>query len=295
MTRQRWTDEDLLRELPLAQGWTDLCRRLGLSSARTNVRQRVETLGLSTTHFTSTPTPRANVHRRLDDVSLTKLVASSSGIAEVLRKGGYALEPASVRAMSARVRRLGLDTGHFIQPKPPTGALTNKKRPEEILVKTSRSSWRTKGHQLRRAMIEVGFAYMCAVCKIGPLWNGAELALQVDHINGDSRDSRIENVRFICPNCHSQTHTFGARTRRKERRCGCGTLAARYGQFCYQCASENNCSDRPSRRKISWPEISILVRMVEDTSYSAAARSLGVSDNAVRKHIRRHSGMTADS
>jgi hypothetical protein len=38
------------------------------------------------------------------------------------------------------------------------------------------------------------------------------LTLQLDHINGISNDNRIENLRILCPNCHTQTHTFGRKS-----------------------------------------------------------------------------------
>lgn len=52
---------------------------------------------------------------------------------------------------------------------------------------------------------------ICELCKIGPIWNNLPLTLQIDHINGNNKDNRIENLRFLCPNCHSQTDTFGAK------------------------------------------------------------------------------------
>lgn len=51
----------------------------------------------------------------------------------------------------------------------------------------------------------------CSICNMLPLWNNMPLNLQVDHINGDHYDNRIENLRFICPNCHSQTDTYTGR------------------------------------------------------------------------------------
>lgn len=50
--------------------------------------------------------------------------------------------------------------------------------------------------------------YVCVECTQGPEWNGKELTLELDHINGDKLDDRLENFRFLCPNCHSQTDTF---------------------------------------------------------------------------------------
>ena len=50
----------------------------------------------------------------------------------------------------------------------------------------------------------------CSECGIID-WNGKPLTLQLDHINGVNKDNRIENLRFMCPNCHSQTSTWGTR------------------------------------------------------------------------------------
>jgi hypothetical protein len=52
-------------------------------------------------------------------------------------------------------------------------------------------------------------------CNQGLIWNGEPLNLHLDHINGIKLDNRIENLRILCPNCHSQTDTFGGRNAAK--------------------------------------------------------------------------------
>ena len=56
---------------------------------------------------------------------------------------------------------------------------------------------------------------VCSICKLLPEWNGKFLSLQVDHINGINNDNRPENVRLVCPNCHSQTDTFAGKKHKK--------------------------------------------------------------------------------
>jgi len=61
---------------------------------------------------------------------------------------------------------------------------------------------------VRRVIIKDGLLpYECSECDISE-WNDKKLALHLDHINGKNGDHRLENLRFLCPNCHSQTDTY---------------------------------------------------------------------------------------
>ena len=52
----------------------------------------------------------------------------------------------------------------------------------------------------------------CEVCGVKE-WNGKKLSLHLDHINGENGDHRLENLRFLCPNCHSQTDTYAGKNK----------------------------------------------------------------------------------
>jgi hypothetical protein len=85
----------------------------------------------------------------------------------------------------------------------------SRARALKLLVKGTR---RIRGARLTSAILCIGlYPYVCSECGQLPEWNSKPLVLQVDHINGDPTDNRPENLRFLCPNCHTQTETFAGR------------------------------------------------------------------------------------
>lgn len=145
---------------------------------------------------------------------IAPVVADSTSYAEVIRKLGAKWSAGQHQNIQRRVREYGLDTSHFIGKGSNRGA-GHKGGParrcaEEILVKRDREIQpRQNITKIRRALLEIGRQYVCEQCGLGPEWAGMPLTLQVDHIDGDRWNDEAVNLRFLCPNCHSQTETFG--------------------------------------------------------------------------------------
>lgn len=61
---------------------------------------------------------------------------------------------------------------------------------------------------LKRKLFEAGLKKnICEVCGIKD-WNDRPIQMQLDHIDGNTYNHSLDNLRMICPNCHSQTDTF---------------------------------------------------------------------------------------
>lgn len=70
---------------------------------------------------------------------------------------------------------------------------------------------------IKRRLILAGILEnRCELCGISE-WRGKPLSIQIDHINGVRDDNRLENLRMLCPNCHSQTDTFAGYNRARSR------------------------------------------------------------------------------
>lgn len=75
---------------------------------------------------------------------------------------------------------------------------------EEILVENS--TYQT--NKLRKRLLKEGFKeHRCEVCLLTE-WQGKEIPLELDHLNGCNNDHRLFNLRLICPNCHAQSENY---------------------------------------------------------------------------------------
>lgn len=134
---------------------------------------------------------------------LAQLVAESTAFPELILKLGYGTRSGSNHnTVKSRLDKYNIDYSHF-------NNLQRVERTEEnVFIENSTASqkvlrdWYKKG-----AYTE----YVCSICGQEPFWKGKPLTLILDHINGHNRDDRLENLRWVCPNCNQQLDTTGFR------------------------------------------------------------------------------------
>lgn len=166
-------------------------------------RARFSRWQIDRSHWTPSPGPTRS------DEELAEAVAASLSLAEVLRRLGIKQAGGSQAHIVRRIRSAGLSTDHFRRQAHNRGkAALNRLHPERVLRVLPPGSNRIKAPQLRRALIAMGVPEVCEQCRCGPQWRGEPLRLIIDHRNGDWLDNRLENLRFLCPNCHAQTATW---------------------------------------------------------------------------------------
>lgn len=164
---------------------------------------------------------------------------------------------------------------------------TNKKLLSLEIILTENSTY-DRGRLKKRLISEGIIVNKCSKCGLENEWQGQPISLQIDHINGIRNDNRLENLRLLCPNCHSQTDTFSGKTRKgtgKKRFClECGISIYRTSNLCKKC----NNKLKTSKRKVVRPLKEELSKLLEEYSYIAVGKMYGVSDNAVRKWIKQY-------
>ena len=145
----------------------------------------------------------------VSDAEFAKFVLNANKISDITKMVGYAPSRKSDGFISKRIKLLGLSVEHFKNwnslSKVPT---------DQLLVINSEANNQT----IKKRVIDENLLnYECAVCANKGEWQNKPLVLHFDHINGNNKDNRIINLRFLCPNCHSQTDTYGGRNINKSK------------------------------------------------------------------------------
>jgi hypothetical protein len=220
-SRRRWADEDLCRAVERSRNLHEVFKRLGLvvgGGSWIAMQEHIVRLRLDTTHWhegaAQPGRPRSTfVRPEWTDDEIQAAYEGARSMAEIMRRLG--LDPTRKRGrrhLERRIEELGLDTGALLGQRWAQGTKpASRARPlGEILV--AGSDYRSM-HTLKKRLIQEGLLEpVCAVCGLDE-WLERPIVLHLDHINGDRTDHRLENLRFLCPNCHSQTDTYCGRNR----------------------------------------------------------------------------------
>lgn len=220
-----------------------------------------------------------------------RVVAENASITDVLVELGADTRKCRERVLYYIVK-LALDTSHFT--KYPIGRFESwrTKIPlEDILVENSTY---TSISSLKRRLLRVGLIEnKCCICRLVE-WQGKSITLQLDHINGNHYDHRLENIRMLCPNCHVQQETsHGKRLKGRKRK----NEDEYIKYFCLDCGKEvfgyksklcRDCFYKKVGKNYSnpWPDDQMLIDIIIKSNMKQAAIDLGISQKRLKTRLK---------
>lgn len=223
----------------------------------------------------------------LDSVSdhdMCQIVSESTSLKEVLLRIGYS-GTSQINPLKKRMETLGIsiNRGKFIKE--------HETPDDKVYIKNSSYS-----HIRERVLKDNYMEYQCSSCGIKATWNGNPLTLQLDHIDGDCHNNTKENLRWLCPNCHSQTSNYGNkdghRSKRRQRTnekgicpvCDKLFIKKNRNQIC----CSNACACKLRTKPVPVEREELMIALKNTKNFEAVGRMYGVTGQGVRKWCKRY-------
>lgn len=168
------------------------------------------------------------------------------------------------------IEKFGIDSSHW---------KTARRVDKEKLGIVNDIPVRVNAKKLRKIILDSGIEYKCNKCFLSE-WQNKPITLHVDHIDSNWNNNNITNLRFLCPNCHSQEPTSKSGYKQSlpkiKKRCVCGKEIYLRSTHCQKC------TPRDKHRKVKWPSKEELIKLLLEKPLTRIGEQFGVSDNAVR-------------
>ncbi len=145
---------------------------------------------------------------------LRDVVTNSLNRCQLLKSIGLTANASNYATLNKYINLYQIDTSHFRVDTQTEAvrkiAASRRLDDDEVFV---RNSTYPRGRIKQRIINQNLMPYECDGCGNTGEWLGKKLVLQLEHKNGDNTDHRLDNLCFLCPNCHTQTETYAGRNK----------------------------------------------------------------------------------
>lgn len=208
-----YKDKELLSTLVTnCSSKTEILISLGFnpksSGQRKRLNESIKAFGIDDSKFNS------RIYDWSDRERLSSIVARNISATDCLIELGLKPKSGNFESFSKYITRYNINIDHF-DPIAASAAKLNGTRyqPYDLTEILSGKHPTYSGTLLKNRLIKEDILpNKCQRCGIDS-WNGEPITLELDHINGNNQDHTLDNLRILCPNCHSQTATYRSKKR----------------------------------------------------------------------------------
>lgn len=203
------------------------------------------------------------------------LVKKSNSIQDLCRYFKLELKGGNYGTIKRRIRKENVDISHFNRHRHTDfNHISKNQFLSEIHTYQNKPNYWMKKKLLEFNLLK----NKCELCELVNFWNDKPLVLQLDHKDGNRKNTALDNFRLLCPNCHSQTETYSMGTRRRVvHLCvDCHNPHSGYRERCVKCGNK-------IKRKVQRPSKEKLEMLIKNFPRTQIARKYDVSDNSIKK------------
>lgn len=214
MSKQKYSESELKNAITSSNSIREALLKLGITPKGGSykvIHRAIKRYNIDASHLLK----KSFRHNKLimNKDLLSNIIINCTSYAQVIKQLNKNVNNGSLyRLIVLKIKEYKLDISHF------TGKAWNKnkvigyKHPiHYYLVNEDRG---ITSHKLKLRLIsEKIFEHRCFMCGITK-WMGKLTPIELDHINGNNQDNRLENLRILCPNCHAQTETYCSKNKK---------------------------------------------------------------------------------
>jgi len=211
--------------------------------------------------------------------NLKEIVEKSETFKEVILYLGWNINGTNYKKIKKLIKEQNLSIDHFLNASSfmKKYNLIREFLPiDEILIENS--TYQNRGSLKKRLVKDNLLEYKCIECNNIGEWIGKKISLILDHINGVNNDNRLENLRFLCPNCNATLETH----------CGGNVKNKKNKKQPKKISSDFHIKKNENLRKVERPNYDILINEIKEYGYKGTGRKYGVSDNSIRKWVKNY-------
>ena len=303
-------DDEFISCITSSHSWREALQKLNMKTVTRSIQRRVQNLQVDTSHFEKFWDGLYTKINRLSSQQINEVIQSSNSWDQVMNKFGYK-SLAFCNQIKSKLDNLNINTSHLRDCKYNLRLIENS----EVFVEDS--DYVNGSNIKKRLQNDMGWERSCSSCKLKD-WLGNPIPIQLDHINGNHFDNRIENLRFLCPNCHALTDTYCGKNMKivrdrkqfenninsntshesksqkqkaqiQPKQClHCDTHIAQHNTHCSKCDDKIKYESGINRKIPIRPSLEQLEEDMTIMSVVKVGQKYGVSDNCIRKWIKKY-------
>ena len=212
---------------------------------------------------------------------IENVVKQCYSYADVCRMLGWKPIGGNYRIVHKYIEKYGIDTSHFDQTKS-----SKRKNIYEITEKPCsyyfENNIAINGSILLKKLIKEGFKENKCECCGNTEWLNEPIPLELHHIDGNHANNKLENIKLLCPNCHTKTENFRGKKNKVEHYCKiCGRQITKWSKkiLCQECAHNE-------QKRNKWNKEQLIEDIKNLHTNTAIAKKYNVSDNTIAKWRR---------